>query len=157
MVMKKITTELQEIITAFAVKIKAINTNEFNVKPNPNKWSKKEVLCHLIDSAHNNLRRFVVGQYEHEPNIVYEQDFWVSANDYQNMPDADAIALWKLLNERVIAVLIKMPVENYDRTCNTGKINPSIHTVQWLASDYVKHLKHHLNQIISGSFNITYP
>lgn len=155
--MEKITLELQEIVTSFSIRIKEINTNDFNVKPNATKWSKKEVLGHLIDSAHNNLRRFVVGQYEQQPNIVYDQDYWVSANDYQHMTDADVIALWQLLNERIIAILNKMPVENYDRTCDTGKISPSMHTVQWLAADYVKHLKHHLNQIIAGSFNITYP
>ena len=155
--MEKIITELHEIILAFSVRIKEIETNEFIAKPNPAKWSKKEVLGHLIDSAHNNLRRFVAGQYEQQPNIVYDQDFWVSINDYQHMNDADVIALWKLLNERIIAVLNKMPLEYYNRSCDTGKISPSIHTMQWLAADYVKHLKHHLNQIIAGSFNITYP
>jgi hypothetical protein len=155
--MEKIAIELQEIATTFSHKIKAINSAEFNAKPNPDKWSKKEVLGHLIDSAHNNLRRFVVGQSEQEPNIVYDQDFWVSANDYQHMKDSDLIELWTLMNERIVAILKKMPAEKYDRTCNTGKLDPSIHTVQWLAADYVKHLKHHLNQIIVGSFNITYP
>jgi DinB superfamily len=155
--MEKITTELKEIISDFSIRIKEIETNEFNTKPYPNKWSKKEVLGHLIDSAHNNLRRFVAGQYEQQPNIVYDQDFWVSANDYQHMKDADVITLWQLLNERIIAILNNMPLENYNRSCDTGKISPSTHTMQWLAADYVKHLKHHLNQIIAGSFNITYP
>jgi hypothetical protein len=157
MVMKKVTAELQEIVSTFSIRMKAINTKEFNAKPSPARWSKKEVLGHLIDSANNNLRRFVVAQYEPEPNIVYDQDIWVLANDYQYMNDVDLIALWQLLNERIIAVLNKMPVENYERSCNTGKINPSIHTLTWLASDYVKHMKHHMNQIIAGSFNITYP
>jgi hypothetical protein len=155
--MEKIATELKEIVSVFSIRIKEIDTNEFSAKPNPNKWSKKEVLGHLIDSAHNNLRRFVVGQYEHEPNIVYDQDFWVNANSYQRMSNADVIELWRLMNERIIMVLTKMPLESYDHTCNTGKISPSIHTIHWLAADYVKHLKHHLNQIIAGSFNITYP
>jgi len=155
--MKETTSELQEIISSFSLTIKSINTSDFNVKPDQNKWSKKEVLGHLIDSAHNNLRRFVVGQYEQQPNIVYDQDYWVSANDYQHMNDGDVIALWKLINERIVAVLNSMLIENYDRTCDTGKISPSIHTIEWLAADYVKHLKHHLNQIIAGSFNITYP
>jgi len=157
MVMKKITAELQEIVNSFSIMIKDIQSLEFNAKPDPDKWCKKEVLGHLIDSAHNNLRRFVVGQYEQQPNIVYDQDFWVSANDYQHMNDSDVIALWKLLNERIIALLNNMPIENHVRTCDTGKISPSIHTVQWIAADYVKHLKHHLNQIIAGSFNIMYP
>lgn len=157
MVMEKITTELQEIVTAYYNKIASISNVEFNAKPHPDKWSKKEVLGHLIDSAQNNLRRFVAGQYEDQPHIVYDQDFWVNANDYQHMSDGDIIVLWKVLNERIIAVLKKMPAENYDRTCNTGKAESSLHSIQWLADDYVKHLKHHLNQIISGSFKITYP
>ncbi|MEQ1588076.1 MAG: DinB family protein [Cyclobacteriaceae bacterium] len=155
--MEKTANELQEIITSFSPKIKVISSGEFNAKPNPAKWSKKEVLGHLIDSAHNNLRRFVAGQYEQEPNIVYDQDFWVRANDYQHMRDSDVIELWRLINERIVATLKNMPPEYYARACNTGKQSPSIHTIQWLASDYVKHLKHHLNQIIAGSFNITYP
>jgi hypothetical protein len=115
MVMEKITTELQEIVNAYSGKIKSIPTVEFNSKPNPNKWSKKEVLGHLIDSAHNNLRRFLVGQYERGPNIVYDQDFWVTANDYQHINDSELILLWQLLNERIIVTLNKMPLENYDK------------------------------------------
>ncbi len=155
--MMDVTSELQKIVSAFSIKIQAIPAHEFDAKPNSNKWSKKEVLGHLIDSAQNNLRRFVVGQYDHEPNIVYDQDFWVKANDYQYMNDNDAIAVWQLLNERIIAVLKKMPTENYSRLCNTGRTSPSLHTLQWLATDYVKHLKHHLNQIIAGSFDVIYP
>ena len=155
--MEKITSELKGIVTNYAIKMALISNVEFNAKPNSNKWSKKEVLGHLIDSAQNNLRRFVVGQYEDAPYIVYDQDFWVNANDYQHMMDTDVITLWKLLNERIVAVLEKMPVENYDRLSNTGKTIPSHHTLHWLAGDYVKHMKHHLNQIIAGSFNITYP
>ncbi len=155
--MEKIATELQEIISTYSSKIALLDNIELNAKPNPNKWSKKEVLGHLIDSAQNNLRRFIVGQYEDRPHIVYNQDFWVNANHYQHMADGDVVMLWKLMNERIVAVLKKMPVENYDRLCNTGKAAPTNHSLQWLADDYVRHLKHHLNQIIAGSFNITYP
>jgi hypothetical protein len=155
--MEKTITELQEIIVAFSLKIKSISTAEFNAKPKPNKWSKKEVVGHLIDSAQNNLRRFIVGQYEYEPHIVYNQDFWVNGIGYQHMADADVVALWRLVNEQIAATLKRMPIENYNRNCNTGKVTPSIHTLQWLAADYVKHMKHHLDQIIPGSFNITYP
>jgi hypothetical protein len=156
MVMEQIATELQAIVTTFTNTLKSVKSHEFNAKPNPTKWSKKEVLGHLIDSAHNNLRRFVVGQYEQQPNIVYDQDFWVSANNYQHMNDADVIELWRLVNQQIVAILKQMPAKSYHRLCNTGKESPSLHSIEWLATDYVKHLKHHLNQIIAGSFPITY-
>ena len=156
--MKKIQQELQQIITEFTSRISAIPEHEFKAKPNPKKWSKQEVLGHLIDSAQNNLRRFIVGQYaESPPHIIYDQDFWVLANDYINMPKEDTIQYWRLLNNQIGRVLATMPAVNYSRTCNTGKSAVELRNLQWLAEDYVKHMKHHLNQIFPGAFAIVYP
>lgn len=155
--MNALVKELNEVVSSFSKKIGEIPSEELADKPNPKKWSKKEVLGHLIDSAQNNLRRFVVGQYEEAPRIVYDQDFWVTANGYQQMQAEEVVALWKLQNERIMAVLSRMPKENYNRPCNTGKSEKSLHSLEWLAADYIKHMKHHLNQIIPGSFNISYP
>src|SRR6187402_545773 len=113
MVMETIIKELEEIVSDFSSRIKSINKTDLSAKPNANKWSKKEVVGHLIDSAQNNLRRFIVGQYEHEPHIVYDQDFWVNSNGYQNLPDNDVVKLWELVNGQIISTLKQMPVENY--------------------------------------------
>lgn len=151
--MKNTVDELNQIVDTFAVRIGSIVEKDFAAKPLPNKWSRKEVLGHLIDSAQNNLRRFICGQYENTPpKITYEQDFWVVANNYQDMDKNDVIMLWKLMNKRIGAVLSNMPHENYTRNCDTG----SLHSIEWLAVDYVKHMKHHLNQIIPGSFDVIY-
>ena len=151
--MKNTVRELREIINAYTKKVQAIPEADFSAKPLPHKWSKKEVLGHLIDSAQNNLRRFVVGQYESQPPfIAYQQDFWVACNDYQHAPSEEVIQLWRLINLRICAVLENMPPEKYAKQCNTG----TLHTLQWLAEDYVKHMKHHINQIISGSFDVIY-
>jgi hypothetical protein len=50
-----------------------------------------------------------------------------------------------------------MPPSGYESLCDTGKTEKQLYTVQWLAIDYVKHMKHHINQIISGSFDVIYP
>lgn len=154
--MKNTVEELNSIVNLFSAKIGGIADQEFSAKPLPHKWSKKEVLGHLIDSGQNNLRRFICGQYENKPQITYQQDFWVTANGYQSMDKDDVIRLWVLTNQRIAKVLNNMPVENYNRTCNTGKEKDNLHSLQWLAEDYVKHMKHHLNQIIAGSFDIVY-
>ncbi len=151
--MKNVTRELREIVNSFTAKTTAIPDQQFSAKPLPHKWSNKEVLGHLIDSAQNNLRRFITGQYEETPpKITYQQDFWVAANQYQTMKKEDVIELWRLINMQICAVLDTMPQENYDRQCDTG----SLHTLSWIAEDYVRHLKHHLNQVISGSFDVVY-
>lgn len=135
-----------------------ISEEEFSKRPAAGKWSRKEVLGHLIDSAQNNLRRFITGQYEASPpNITYQQDFWVAAQGYHQAKATDLILLWKLINERIAATLESMPKENYEKTADTGRGKPDLHALSWLAADYVKHMKHHMNQILPGSFNITYP
>lgn len=156
--MQIITHELRYLIDEYGQKINAIPDSDFYAKPFPTKWSKIEILGHLIDSAQNNLRRFICGQYESTPPwIVYDQNFWVESNRYRDANREKTLMLWSLLNERISEVLDTMAETNYSKTCNTGKSNPEFHSLQWLAADYVKHLKHHLNQILPGSFDIVYP
>jgi hypothetical protein len=156
--MQSTVEELLSVVRSYSQKIGSLSNEEFSHKPSATKWSKKEVLGHLIDSAQNNLRRFITGQYESTPpKIVYEQDFWVMSNHYHEMEKNDVIMLWKLMNERIAAVLMNMAKDNYTRLTDTGKTNTELRTLEWLAADYVKHMKHHLNQIIPNAFDIVYP
>lgn len=155
--MKNTVQELDQIVNQFKEKISAISNAEFSGKPLPNKWSKKEVLGHLIDSAHNNLRRFICGQYETTPSkIAYDQDFWVAANDYQHANKEDVIQLWVLMNKQISSVLFHLSESDYKKVADTGKTEVKLYSLQFLAEDYVRHLKHHLNQIIPKSFDIVY-
>ena len=155
--MQHVTAELKTLISDYAERFLKISDAEFSAKPLPNKWSKKEVVGHLIDSAQNNLRRFIVGQYMPvPPKITYEQDFWVNANGYQNTSGKDVITLWKLINEQIVSVLNNMAADNYTRLADTGKTDVQLRTLEWLAEDYVKHMKHHINQVIPNSFDILY-
>lgn len=155
--MEKIVHELTSIIKEFSAKLQAIPEDEFGAKPFLEKWSKKEVIGHLIDSAQNNLRRFIVGQYDSTSIIVYDQNFWVKANAYQQMNKDEIILLWRLLNERIGAILLNMPSGAYSTELKTSKDSAEIHSLEWLAADYVKHMKHHLNQVLAASFDVTYP
>ena len=106
--MKETVSDLRRVISEYAAKFNAIPESELAAKPSLTKWSKKEVIGHLIDSAQNNLRRFIVAQYESVPSqIVYEQDAWVASNHYQDAPKGDVIALWRLLNERIRACCLR--------------------------------------------------
>jgi hypothetical protein len=142
--MEVITKELETVIDEYASQLKNVTEKNYAAKPLPHKWSKKELLGHLIDSAQSNIRRFVVAQYEDKPYIVYAQDTWVKAADYQHYPTNDLIALWALLNKHMCIVLKNIPAGLEERLCMTGEL----HSIKWLAEDYIKHLKHHLHQIL---------
>src|SRR3954468_13905061 len=117
--MKNIVAEMNEIVTEHSERISRIPEKDLSNKPLANKWSKKEVLGHLIDSGQNNLRRFISGQYEAvPPKIFYDQDFWVKANDYQGKKSADVVQLWKLVNDQICSVLKTMPRANYTKTAD---------------------------------------
>ena len=128
--MKTTISELQKIISEYSLKISSMPEDDFSAKPSAVKWSKKEVLGHLIDSAQNNLRRFICGQYEAVPSkIVYDQDHWVTLNAYQQAESKEIIALWVLLNKRIASVLEKMPSISYSNLSDTGK--NSIQHIRW--------------------------
>jgi hypothetical protein len=141
---KSTAAELEKIITLHLPHLKKIGEVEYSFKPSPAKWSKKEILGHLIDSAQSNIRRFVVAQYEESPFIKYNQDKWVTIANYQQWDTPDIINLWYLLNKQICHILNSTPENMYQRNCQTE----SLHTIEWLASDYVRHLKHHLHVIL---------
>lgn len=112
----------------------------------PDKWSKKEILGHLIDSATNNHHRFIRAQFEDKPHIAYQADAWVSANHYQDLPTQHLISLWQVYNLHIAKVIEQIPAELMLRECHTGDAKP--HTLKWLFDDYVVHLEHHLHQLV---------
>ena len=146
-VVRKAAVDLHALIIDYSERFKKFSEEEWMSKPDPKKWSKKEILGHLVDSAQNNIRRFIVGQYENNPHIVYYQDHWVTLQNYQHHSTNELIQLWQLLNKHICFILESMPKESYERLCNTGEEKEELHTLEFLAKDYVDHHLHHLKQI----------
>jgi hypothetical protein len=119
----------------------------WELKVDASKWSKKEILGHLIDSANINLQRFVRCTYEENFKLRYEQVEYVKVQQYQNVPIEDLITLWRLLNQQIVRVLKNYPESRREALCDTGKNEIQLHTVEFLAEDYLVHLIHHLSQI----------
>lgn len=143
--MNEVIVELNSIIEELAKKIPG--DMDWNAKSSPEKWSKKEILGHLIDSAQINLQRFVRCTYQEGFKLVYEQNEWVKAAHYQQTDVNEIFALWRLLNLQIVRVLSGYPVERLEVKCDNGRFSENLHTVEWLAGDYLVHMKHHLNQI----------
>jgi len=124
-----------------------VDEDVFSSKPLPDKWSKKEILGHLIDSATNNHQRFIRIQYQNEPTIFYDQNKWNTLNNYNNLSKKHLIQLWLIYNEHLIEILKIIPEQNLDllgRTHDRQK-----HSLQFYIDDYISHLEHHLTQLVS--------
>src|SRR5208283_1215292 len=109
--------------------------------------SKKEILGHLIDSVSNNLQRFVRAQLENPysfPNYVQKE--WVAIQQYQQEPWIDLIQLWESLNKHLLHLLSHIPEDKKNNSITIGTNPPT--TLSNLAVDYLRHLEHHLNQIL---------
>jgi hypothetical protein len=146
--MKKICLNLNDVIEKYYSLLKEVNEVDFSTKPNPEKWSKLEELGHLIDSAQNNIQRFIRVQYEENVHIRYHPDNWVAMNDYQNSEKNNLIELWYLLNKQIVIILEKMPADKYEALMSFD-VNPSNkNTTLFIAEDYVQHLTHHLESIV---------
>jgi len=142
--MQAIASDLKNIIDQHISVLRALPDQEIKDKPSPTKWSQKRNYCHMVDSAQNNIRRFIVAQYEESSRIVYNQDKWVAISHYQEYEFTDLINLWYLLNNHIVVILENMPEEMKQRESQTE----ALHTLEWLALDYIKHLKHHLHQVL---------
>jgi hypothetical protein len=142
--MKDIAEELSRAITQYHQLLKKLPGTLLELRPAPGKWSGKEVLGHLIDSAQNNIRRFIVAHYEKDPHIVYRQDNWVERNNYQAWDSKEIIDLWYLLNRQICYILNNTGKNEEVNSCLTSEL----HSVEWLAMDYIKHLRHHIHPLL---------
>ena len=136
---------LNEILFELPGKIKGIPEDNLNAVL-PGKWSKKEILGHLCDSAVNNLSRVIMAQYSKQPFqiIKYEQEEWVRVNGYRNHSIDYVLNLWSTLNRQFIQVISRTEQEKLNYTIDS---DGEFHTLGWLIEDYLKHMEHHLEEI----------
>ena len=123
-----------------------INETEFSTKPSPEKWSKKEILGHLIDSAANNHHRFVRCQFEDYVIVPYDQNNWVTYSYYQQIPIVHLVDLWTIYNTHLVFVLKQTPDKQFRKIYKLS--DGATITFEYLVEDYIAHLEHHLRQII---------
>lgn len=138
---------LRQAVSEFLPKLKALSESEAATRRD-DKWSPKELLGHLIDSASNNHQRFLRAQLVDKlVSPGYEQDAWVTVQKYQHRSWQDLLAFWEHYNRHLAHVIDAVPQGRLQTQCLIGENAPV--TLDYLMTDYVRHLRHHLEQIFA--------
>lgn len=146
--MEGIPRDLLQRVEDAVPRLRAIPDADAAHQPGPGRWSKKEILGHLIDSACNNHQRFVRAQLQEEELIFpgYEQEGWARCQQHASSDWRRLIDLWAAYNRHLAALLAVVSVADRKKPCRIG--DNAAMTLAELAEDYLVHLDHHLTQLI---------
>lgn len=126
-----------------------LSTDELLLPPAPGKWSRQQLLGHLIDSAINNLKRFTDAQIVEQPYLItpYQQNELMVVNNYQQLPLQHLLGLWQSLNQQIIFVVQNIPTYRLLFEVHPQYNQTGMQTLEWLICDYVAHMQHHLRNL----------
>jgi hypothetical protein len=154
---------LLETVDAAVPALLALPAQHTADPPAPGRWSPREIIGHLIDSASNNHKRFVVGRWQDDLVFDgYAQDEWVTAQRYRDAPWVDLVMLWSHFNRHLARVMTSVPEEarrrprakhNFDRVAWRPLPADTPATLDYFMNDYVGHLRHHLKQILGTEWD----
>jgi hypothetical protein len=138
--------KFEQLLNENAIYLPIINNAVLEAK-NPGKWSKKEILGHLVDSAIHNLVRFTEINYLEKPyhHRPYSQNDLVNLNQYQTMDINELAQLWLSLNKQIIRIFKGVDDKALDFQIILS--DQSVIDLKFLMTDYVEHLEYHINQI----------
>jgi len=150
----------RQTIEIGSARLGEITDEQSGVPRGEGKWSPREIIGHLIDSAANNHQRFVRAQFTDELIFAgYEQENWVRVQNYQGEGWRELLQLWKLYNQHIVHLVSQIPEET--RTRLRGKHN--LHqiasellsenepvTLDFFIRDYLDHMRKHLGQILGA-------
>ena len=143
---ENVAKELMAVVEAALPRLTALSEAMVTHRSAPDRWTIKEVLGHLIDSAANNHQRFVRAQFVSELVFPkYEQNEWVQSQKYNAVEWQELIEFWRRYNLHLAHIIRNIAPEALGVRCRIGDYEPV--SLLFLTEDYVAHLKHHLAKI----------
>lgn len=144
--MTDISEQLISAVDQAESQLRRLNGSETEKPILPGGWSRKQVLGHLIDSASNNHQRFVRAALQDSLDFPrYDQEGCVRLQAPHEADWSLLVSLWASYNRYLAHVISRIPDSKRETTCRIGTGEPI--TLAFLATDYVRHLLHHLRQI----------
>ena len=119
------------------------NKNIVDIRVSGDKWTLKEMVGHLIDSASNNHQRFIRLQIEEEINFpAYDPEEWKDFSKIHEFGFMELINLWKSYNFYLLHLVKNIDVKNYN---NKWIINDKEMTLKFIIDDYFgRHMDWHI-------------
>jgi hypothetical protein len=144
--MKDLSENLRAVVETAEPRLRAITEAESAKPILPSGWSRKQVIGHLIDSASNNHQRFVRASLQPSLDFpAYDPDGCARVQAFQEADWLALVALWAAYNRYLTHVIAHLPAAKLKTICRIGTNQPA--TLEFLATDYLRHLLHHLGQI----------
>jgi len=138
--------ELEATILPWRDRLLAIDAETAHHKPAADRWSIAEVIGHLIDSACNNHQRFVRAQESESLTFpAYDQNHWAVASGWNAGDWHSLVEFWYQYQSRLAIVIRNIPAKDLATPCTITPCEPC--TLEFIVSDYVVHLRHHLAKI----------
>lgn len=159
--MEALIKDFRQTVEEFSERLLSIPESESETPKAPGKWSPKEIIGHLIDSASNNHQRFVRAQFGEDLVFPgYDQEAWVRVQRYGLEPWPQLVLLWKSFNLHLCHVMAQIPEgvlkkprpeHNLNEIAwkTISKQEPA--TLEYFMHDYIDHLRNHLRQILGES------
>ena len=152
--------EFEQTVESTATRLLSLSEQQIQEARGEDKWARKQILGHLIDSAANNHQRFVKAQFNNALVFPgYEQERWVDVQRYNDEDWSQLVQLWKLYNLHLahLASFISPEILRGERTEHNldviawqpvDKREPV--TLEYFIRDYAGHMRHHLDQIFES-------
>jgi hypothetical protein len=150
--MKELSQRILSLVEAAEPRLRQISERESIQPILKGGWSRKQVIGHLIDSASNNHQRFVRAALQ--PSLDFPGYDQSGSVQVQAVQDADwkiLVALWAAYNRYLAHVIARLPASKLETLCRIGSDDAV--TLDFLATDYLRHLRHHLSQLGAAGLN----
>lgn len=152
---QKLAGMLQDVVDRETTALQAI-TEQVSAAADAGKWSRKEELGHLLDSATNNRVRIAKAALEGSfEGPGYDQVGWVSLSGYREMSWRMLVESWRLQNLMLAHLVNRIPEERLNAPCVIGANPPA--TLAFVIEDYILHMQHHLDHILGRGTVRQYP
>jgi DinB superfamily len=133
-------------IEALARRLQSVSPDLADTPWKPGKWTRKQIVGHLLDSASNNRQRFVRAALDGVyAGPGYAQDGWVAVHGYADQPWEVLLEWWRVEHQILAAVVERISEDRLQVVCTVGDYAPV--TLEFLISDYVAHQQWHMQQI----------